>query len=750
MSANTLLFEIGVEELPSVYLLEMESALETAVRAAFDRHRVALEGVRVLYTARRLTAVVSGLADAQPPAVEELKGPPRQVAFGPGGEPLKPAEAFAQKCGVPLARIKTREFGGKEYLFFTRRLKGLKTRALLPDICGEIIVSLRFPKQMRWNDYTVSFARPVRWIVALWNGSPVKCSFGPVQSGPFTWGHRVLGAVRKSRLKRADAQEYIETLRGMHVIADPRERQQRIREGVEKVRAQFASGAVVRPVDEDLVKLTANLVEWPTVVCGRFDEAFLELPADVPVTVMKKHQRYFAVYAGEGKLAPRFVAVSNMEPADPALIVHGNERVLRARLTDAVFFWKTDIATPLRDRVEKLKGMIFHEKLGSYADKVARVKTLLARIADPRAGLIQPEVTPGQLALLNEAADLYKCDLLTDMVRELPELQGVMGGHYAARQGHAPEVCEAIRNQYFPREAADDSYKTFDLVSSLLGLADKIDTIAGCFSIGLLPTGSQDPYGLRRQANGVVKIALQMGKLTDGAGKVSGAYELDLRPLVLNAFEAFPGARDPQQGTRRREALLEFFRERILAVLEGREYFEQLAREFEKIGRPLPVDEAGLKPVIAAVAAVQPFNLPDLHHRLVDLLILLDGDRAAFQKACKVMERARNILKGARVAPPEQPDAQRCAEPAEKELFRVLEALLPQVGGLLNEKNYLKGVQQAGLALFDPLNRFFDDVLVNCPDEALRLNRLALMKQVFDLLGRQVGDLSVLAEKGQS
>lgn len=737
---QNILFEIGSEEIPSVYLVDIEEKLTKIAQKVFEDNRLATGAIKVYYTPRRLTLIANGVAGAQESLTEELKGPPKSIAFEADGTPKKPAEAFCAKAGIGIDGLEFRTLGKKEYLFAVKSIEGKPTLEILPEVFCQIIESLRFPKTMRWNSHTITFTRPIRWLAALYGTTPVEFSYGPVKAGCTSWGHRFLGENRTVEIKDANEAEYLKALESVYVIADQAKRRGIISKGVEENYKKLDIPFGPKCVDEEILTLTVNLNEYPVVLMGRFEENFLELPEEVPVTVMKKHQRYFPVKGADGKLKPYFMTVSNISSPNPELVIKGNERVLRARLSDAVFFWEGDTSIHMEERTEMLKDMIFQKELGSYYQKVVRVKNIIEQVCRTENPVLQPQLPDEAKQDLLASAHIYKCDLISDMVKELTELQGIMGCHYALREGKNRPVCEAIKNHYFPRDAEDNSHTGFDIVSNLLNITDKTDTIAGCFSIGLLPSGSQDPYGLRRQGNGLVKIGLNLSNLASTG--YHGLYELDLEPIIGFAFDQFEKT---EQSEERKAALKDFFKERILSVLKHGDFAKQVEKALPDLQNP--VDVQVLHQIIDAVTQTNCFNLSDVKSRIIDLVILHDSGRDVFAQAAKIMERTKNISKKATNVPTNI-DPELLEEQAEKDLYKAFESIAGQISGLLNEKNYLPGVKLYGQELFGPVNNFFDNVLVNSPDEKVKNNRMALMKQIFAAVNDSVGDLSSIAEKG--
>ena len=675
-----LLFEVGTEEVPSGYLPSALEDLKAAASRLLTEQRLAFDAVRTLGTPRRLTLVVDGLAERQRDARREVVGPPKAVAFDADGKPTKAAEGFARAQGVAVDSVQVRTLERGEYLVAIQEERGGRTPDVLAGLLPKLLSALAFPKFMRWGEGTFRFVRPIRWLLAIYDGRVVPFEVDGLRTDGKTYGHRFL-APRAVRIR--SFQEYLQALEERSVIADPARRR-------ELVRAQVveAAGTVKgRPVlDDALVETVADLVEFPTAVCGAFKPEYLDLPREVIVTPMQKHQRYFPVVDAAGNLLPNFVAVSNMRAKDMGLIRQGNERVLRARLNDAEFFFREDRKRPLADRLPELRRIIFQEKLGSVADKVRRLERL--------AGWIAERMDPAVRASAERAALLCKADLPTATVREFPNLQGVMGRVYARLSGETPEVCQAIEEHYLPRFAGDRLPASG--AGAAVAIADRLDSIVGCFGIGLVPTGSEDPYALRRAALGVVQAILQRGR------------PLPLDEAVACAQAGYPSAEggDPE-ATRR--AVLEFFRGRTQAVLAE---------------RGLPGD------VIDAVLSAGSNDIADVARRAEAMAVL--RDEADFGELATAFRRVVGIIPRGFARPVE---TSRLVEGAERALYAQTVELKAEVERLVAARDYLGALRRIA-ALRPMVDMFFEEVLVIGPDEGLTQNRFALLKTVGDLFAR--------------
>lgn len=677
-----LLFEIGTEEIPSGYLPPALEDLKAVAGRLLQEHRLTFAGIRTLGTPRRLTLFVDDLAEKQTDARREVVGPTRAVAYDALGKPTRAAEGFARAQGVPVERLEVRALDRGEYVVAVHEERGAPTPEVLLTLLPKVLTSLSFPKFMRWGDGTFRFVRPIRWLLCLYGGKvvPVAIEGLNLKADAKTYGHRFLSP-RGVRVR--SFQEYLQTLEEKFVIVD----QDRRRGMVRKLAVEAAATVKGQPVlDDDLVETVTHLVEFPTVVCGSFRREYLELPRDVIITPMRKHQRYFPVVDAAGNLLPHFVAISNMRARDMELIRQGNERVLRARLNDAEFFYRDDRKVPLAERVGRLQHIIFQEKLGTMHDKVQRVRELAAFIAD--------RVDPACRAMAERAAHLCKADLVTTMVKEFPNLQGTMGREYARLSGEPPEVCQAIEEHYLPRFAGDRLAASN--VGAVVGLADRLDSIVGCFGVGLMPTGSEDPYALRRAALGVVQTILHRD------------FRASLGELVDRARAAFGGRLDQAADKIRRE-VLDFLRGRIQVVL---------------VDRGLPPE------VVEAVLAAGFDDVADAARRAEALAVM--RREADFGELSAAFRRVVGIIPKGFDRPV---DAARLVEGAERALHAQVTALKAEVDGKVAAHDYLGALQRIA-ALKPMVDMFFEEVLVIGPDEGLTQNRFALLKAVGDLFAR--------------
>jgi glycyl-tRNA synthetase beta chain len=683
MSAEDLLFELFTEELPPRALLALSNALTDGIRKGIDAAGIAHGKLHGFATPRRLAVLVETLAEHQPDRRVERRGPPLANSFDAQGAPTQAAVAFARSCGVAVGELEHLKTDKGAWLQFRGTERGAATKTLLGDIVKQAIAALPIPKRMRWGANTAEFVRPVHRVVLLHGENVVPAEVLGLATGRVTFGHR-FHAPQPISLK--SAKSYESRLRRAKVVADFAARRELIRTGV---MAAAAGGTAL--IDETLLDEVTALVEWPVPVAGRFEARFLSLPREVVIATVQDHQRYFPIAAADGTLTGGFVTVSNIESRDPAKVREGNERVVRPRLTDAAFFWQQDRKIPLEAHAAKLGGVIFQAKLGTYADKTLRVKRL-AQFVGGRIGAGGD--VPG-------AALLAKADLMTAMVGEFPELQGTMGRYYAEAEGLPPELALALEEHYRPRYAGDALPTT--KTGQALALADKIDTLVGIFAIEQRPTGTKDPFGLRRAAVGVLRILLE------------GGLDLDLFELLAEAAAA-----QPVQRAGVIDEVYEFMLERLRGML---------------------IEEAGVTAeMLDAVLAMRPRSPLDAVTRLQALkefLLLPDaGTLAAINK------RIVNILKKAPPTSGVAVDEAALTEAAERELHRVLADLRGPVKSASDERRYADSLR-ALVSLRAPVDDFFERIMVMDEDSRLRNNRLALLREVSLLLGG-VADLSRL------
>ena len=680
-----LLLEIGTEEIPAKFMPGILEQLKGLAEKKLQELRVPFASVTVFGTPRRMTFIADGVEETQASTVIESKGPSIKIAFGPDGAASKAAQGFARGQGIAVEDLIVRD----EYVYAVKQLTGQAVIELLPAFLTDIVESLSFPKNMRWADHDFRFVRPIRWLVALLDDKIIPIEITGVKSGRNTIGHRFLS---KGEVEIASAGDYEKVLREHFVLVDQDERREMIRQQVEEL-AQKEGG--VAEIDEDLLEEVVYLVEYPTALCGHFDDKFLTLPKEAVITPMREHQRYFPVLTADGKLLAKFITVRNGNSEGLDIVAHGNERVLRARLSDAEFFFNEDRKIKLEERLEKLKTVVFQEGLGNIYDKSVR----LADIAMTLKKNLNVQVDED---ILQRTALLSKTDLVTGMVCEFTELQGVMGREYALLDGEKTEVAQGIFEHYLPRFAGDE-LPTTD-IGRLVGIADKIDNIAATFSRGLIPTGSQDPYALRRQAIGIINIL------------VDGNYHLPLIKTIIAVLGMLnvPAAKNGE----------------LLAQLQ--EFFLQRVKNM--------MGDQGIRyDVIDAVLNEKANDdIVDLFVRAKALAEYVTTPEAA--ESIQAFTRVANLCKKAEGETIIKESL--FVETAEKELYEVVCRLQKETIPALVAYNYADVLRLMN-EVSAPVNKFFDTVMVMDKDENVKNNRLALLVQVKETAS-MVADLSAI------
>ncbi|MBB3143034.1 glycine--tRNA ligase subunit beta [Halomonas organivorans] len=686
MAADTFLVELGVEELPPGAIDNLSDAFAAGVRRGLEEADITHGEVKAYASPRRLAVQVKDLADKQPDREVERRGPALAAAFK-DGQPTKAAEGFARSCGVTVDQLIHLETNKGTWLGYREQQQGEATTALLPSIVEKAIAALPVPKNMRWGASRVEFSRPAHWLVMLYGERVVEAAALGLQAGRTTRGHR-FHAPEPLPLSHAD--DYLAALESAWVLVDRDARRERIREQV-LAEAEVQEAQAV--IDEALLVEVSGLVEWPVALTGGFDERFLEVPAECLISSMKANQKYFHLLDDAGRLKPRFITVSNIDSPSPELVIQGNEKVIRPRLADAAFFYETDRQRPLAERIAGLSSVVFQQKLGTLADKAHRNAAVSAFIA----GRID-----GDVAHARRAAELAKCDLVTEMVLEFPELQGIMGRYYATHDGEDAEVARALEEQYLPRFAGDAIPQT--RTGQALALADRLDTLTGIFGIGQRPSGTKDPFALRRAAIGVLNILIQ------------GELDLDLRELLELAaaqHQELPYA----------DGLVD----EVLAYMLDR--FRAWAQD-EGIGAE----------VYLAVRS-RPVTKPlDFARRLQAVKVFSSREEAAALAAAN--KRVSNILSKQSDAVTAKVDDGLLQEDAEKALAEALDTCRDKVAPLFAAARYGDALDVlAGLR--EPVDRFFDDVMVMAEDEAVKRNRLALLASLQALF-LEIADIAEL------
>jgi glycyl-tRNA synthetase beta chain len=705
------LVEIGTEELPPKALHGLEEALASGIRAGLDKAALEHGDVTSFATPRRLAVLVKRLAARQPDQDIKRRGPPVNAAFDAAGAPTRAALAFADSCGTTLENLQRIDEGKGTFLFFVGTKAGAVVSELLPGIVKSALDALPIPRRMHWGASDAEFVRPVHWLLMLYGKDVVPVTLLDTVSGNLTRGHR-FHAPKPIRISTPASYESTLLQRG-YVRASFGGRRETILAQVTTAAGELGGRALIS--DELLDEVTA-LVEWPVPIAGRFEERFLTLPREVLISTLEEHQRYFPIEDEQGRLMPCFITISNIESRDPSKVQEGNERVVRPRLADAAFFWDQDRKRPLSSLREALDRVTFHIKLGSLGDKTRRIRTLAGEIA---------AIGNKERAETERAAELCKCDLLTAMVGEFPELQGIMGTYYALADGETPEVAVAIKEHYLPRGAGDELPETHPGLA--VAIADKLDTLAGIFAVGEKPTGTKDPLGLRRAAIGVLRILIETRLDLDLRHFIKRAVELarvDIEKVAAAAGKPMPTS-TVDAVTRE---VYEYVMERL------RSYYLEGARE--TIGAATMTTE-----MFDAVLASSPVSPLDFDARLKALRAFLELPESTSLTAAN--KRIANILrKSGGGAAPATVDVESLREAAEVRLFDSMRSLRDAVSVATAQREYANALGR--LAQLRPaVDEFFDQVMVMDEDPKLRANRLALLAQLHGLFAG-VADLSRL------
>lgn len=691
MSKN-LLFEIGVEEIPARFMAKSIADLEKGAAAMLREARLSYDKIRGLGTPRRLTLLIDGLAERQEDLKEEVKGPSKKAAFDGDGNPTKALEGFLRSKGLTVDDITIREQGNGEYVFATKEEKGEEAMAVLPDLLVALVDHLKFPKPMRWGDYDMRFVRPIRWLVALLGQEIIPLRIVNVTSGNVSRSHRFYGS---GDVVIESPETYVEQLRENYVMVDPAERREVIWKQIQDLAA--AHNAVVEE-DEELLEEVVFLLEYPTALMGSFEEKYLRIPKEAVITPMREHQRYFPVLDHDGNLLPHFVTVRNGLPRNIEIVTAGNEKVLRARLADAEFFYDEDLKIALADNVERLKDIVFHVTMGTVYEKVERIVKISGYLADC-CNACSKEVERG--------AYLAKADLVSNMVYEFPELQGIMGEYYAVAQGEPAVVGQSIRESYLPRFAGDDFPESIN--GMLVSIADKIDSVVGFFAMDMEPTGSQDPYALRRQAMGIVQIILQ-GNLPINMGElIDFVYE-----LIASSYQT------EKNQTATRERVYNFFGQRLENVLS----------------------DSGLKyDTVNAVMsdAIDDFCLTRTKGEALEEF----RKNSNFAPLMAGFTRVNNLAKKAESA---AYDIALLKEDAETALVAAYDRFQKSADAALAANDF-ETAFNAIAAMREPIDGFLTDIMVMCDDEKLRNSRLGLLRAIADSMLKIADFREIVVEK---
>ena len=669
-TSKHLLFELGSEELPPKTLLKLSNALLAGIIQGLQSAELSFASSKAYATPRRLAVFIEDLAIKQPDKTVEKRGPAIQAAFAADGTPSKAALGFADSCGASFDQLERLKTDKGEWLAFTQSVEGRSAEQLIPDIIRQSIANLPIAKRMRWGSFNTEFVRPVHWAVLLYGNAVIDAEILGLKTGDTTSGHR-FHAPQKLTINHPEDYQSLLFTQGK-VIVDFEQRKVLIRDA-----AQVAASAVngIAHIEDDLLEEIAALNEWPVPITGCFDERFLQLPAEVLITTMQTNQKYFPVKNADGSLLAHFITFSNIESNHPESIQHGNERVVTPRLADAEFFWNQDRKKSLEDRVESLGTIVFQEKLGTVADKTHRVIKLAAFIAHRLNANVD---------LAKRAALLAKTDLMTEMVGEFGNLQGLMGRYYALVEGEAPEVAWALEEQYFPKQSGSETANSS--IGQILAIAEKVDTLTGIFSAGLIPTGDKDPYALRRAALGILRTLIE-NNLT-----------LDICELIEFSLDTYTHSFD-EAGTQL--AVIDFIFDRLKGYCLDKGYS---ADEFDAVITVKPNDPLDFMRRLAAVKAFR--QLPEA------------------ESLAAANKRIRNILR--KSESPASATVGALIEPAELQLLESANLAAIAIAPLLAQQDYAATLTYLA-ALRQEVDAFFDDVMVMCDDLDLRAHRLALL-----------------------
>ncbi|MED4585708.1 glycine--tRNA ligase subunit beta [Brevibacillus choshinensis] len=677
MSKRDLLLEVGLEEMPARFVASAAAQLKEKVEKWLAAERIPFEQITSMESPRRFAVLIDGLAEKQPDRNDEAKGPARKIAQDEAGNWSKAALGFARSNGVEPDQLYFKDVNGVEYVHARKSEVGKATKDLLPQL-AETIAGMNFPKNMRWGANDLKYVRPIRWMVALFGEELIDLEIAGVKSGRITRGHRFLG----TEVEINHPAEYASKLAEQHVMVNPDERRATI---VEQIRRMEQENGWKIPMDEGLLDEVVHLVEYPTALYGTFEKEFLTIPREVLVTSMREHQRYFPVENAQGQLLNHFVTVRNGDARALENVAKGNEKVLRARLSDARFFYVEDQKLPIDSCLKRLETIVFHEELGTIGDKVRRVRKTASQIAE-KLGVSQEEAKQ-----VDRIAEIAKFDLVTNMVGEFPELQGIMGEDYARKAGENHIVASGVFEHYLPRFAGDQTPKSAQ--GAIVSLADKLDTIVGIFSIGIVPTGSQDPYGLRRMAAGIVTILLERN------------WQLSLEQLWDATLETYTA-----QGVNKRTVeevkkdLVDFFALRLKNVLQ----------------------ENGVRyDVVDAVLSSEMSYVPEMMAKAKALMTAV-GDEE-FKLIVEQFTRVNNL---AQKAEADAVDEALFVEEVERSLYQAYLSVQQEVDSLDDQAKTL-----ATLAtLREPIQSFFDQVMVMAEDQAVRANRLGFLLRLSRLI----------------
>ncbi|HAG51369.1 MAG: hypothetical protein A2X87_05625 [Deltaproteobacteria bacterium GWC2_42_51] len=728
---NDLLLEIGTEEIPARFVPNALESMATLLKNAMEENRIVFKGIRTFGTPRRLVLSAEAMDEKQADTVLETIGPSKRAAFDENGNPTKAAEGFAKSQGVKIKDLKIIKTEKGDYICAKKQVTGRKTKDILQEALPKIITGIQFAKSMRWGNVDTTFARPIHWIVALFGKDVVPFNIEDIKAGAVSYGHRFM---KSGPFKVAGLKDYLKKTRAAYVIADPEERKRLIEDDIVK-EAAAVKGFVLK--DDDLLNEVTNLVEYPVVIRGGFDKTFLNLPKDVVVNAMREHQRYFSITDKDGNLLSYFISIANTKAKDSKAIIKGNERVLTARLNDAKFYFEKDIKIPLIERVDQLRGVVFQAKLGTSYEKVKRfaelaifigaaleecepltknekVENFLGEDYNPKAFdsfKIGPKLF--NKMTIGRAAMLCKADLVSGMVGEFPKLQGIMGMEYALISGECVDVARAIFEHYLPIQAGGKLPS--GIAGAVISIADKMDTICGCFAVGLIPTGAADPYALRRQSLGIIAIIIEKG------------FPISIDNIIDKSINLLDTklTRPPKDVKR---DVLEFLKERLRNQLLSQGY------SFDTIDAVISAPWYDINDAVKRVKALEGFKKNPACSSLV----------TAFKRVSNILKgQEASALGGDKRHPPqteEKPDTSLFEDTKEKELFDIEEKIAPEINKYWKEGNYEK-VFETLSSLKGTIDTFFDKVMVMVEDEKIRNNRLLLLNKVRNLY-YQIADIS--------
>lgn len=678
MAKRDLLLEIGLEEMPARFVTDSINQLASKVEKWLEEKKVPHGGISAFSTPRRLAVLVKDVSETQEDIHEEAKGPARKIAQNEAGEWSKAAIGFSRGQGMDVDDIYFKEINGIEYAHVNKFIKGAETASILPEL-KDIAESLTFPKNMRWADRDMRYVRPIKWIMALFGQDVIPFEIAGVPASNWTLGHRFLG----EKVELTEPAEYEKSLLGQFVLVNAEERKSGIRSQIERLAEE---NNWVIPVDEDLLEEVTNLVEYPTALFGKFEEEFLEIPEEVLITSMKEHQRYFPVKSAEGKLLPYFVTVRNGDHNHLEQVAKGNEKVLRARLADAAFFYQEDQKMDIESALQKLGSIVYHEEIGTLAEKVERVRKLANELAESLS------FNPEEKKTVDRAAEISKFDLVSQMVYEFPELQGFMGEKYAAQKGEDAAVAKAINEHYMPRNAEDSAPESNE--GAVLAVAEKLDTISSFFAIGMIPSGSQDPYALRRQAAGIVQILAVKG------------WKLELEEVIKKSLalvkESGVGKKEEGQVY---DELLSFFKLRIKHTLQE---------------RSIRYD------IIDAVLSGKIGSMASLIKR-AEVLNAHKGEDG-FKESMEALSRVLNIA--SKAEHPAAVDQGLFENKEETELYSRFLEVSAKIGNGVEEEEYYMLL----VSMRPGIGAYFENTMVMADNTALKENRLSMMAEIASLI----------------